>query len=248
MTASTAAAREPTSVAGGRSSVSTIRPSVRKKSTSIVSVCHCSSAGVSAARVSVSVRSISSRTRGCRLGESSSRSSPVSSSPFLTRASSRVEISRASGLPLQSSSADASTAGRIFSSTSARARRRSWRSPHSPRSNRVSVPSIQSGGGSRPSAIATIAAARRNFEPRSAASAKASSSICSASPSSSTSRVKSSSYSRSSTSTQGCLDASVCPSSVASSRGVCRRLRTVRALSPVRVRRCGQRVCFDACK
>ena len=53
VTASTAAAREPTSVARGRSSVSTIRPSVRKKSTSIVSVCHCSSAGVSAARVSV---------------------------------------------------------------------------------------------------------------------------------------------------------------------------------------------------
>ena len=45
MTASTAAAREPTSVAGGRSSVSTMRPSARKKSTSIVSVCHCSSAG-----------------------------------------------------------------------------------------------------------------------------------------------------------------------------------------------------------
>ena len=228
--ASTAAIRLPTSVAGGRSSGSTRRPSSRKKSTSIVVVCHCSSAGRSAALVATSVPSISSRTSGCRPASSSSSSSTVRSSPAATRASRKREISRASGLPLQSSSAFASTAGITVPSLSASARRSSWRSPHSPRSNRLSAPSVQPGGAGRPAAIAAMAPARRNFEPRSATSANVSSSMLSGSASSSTSRSNSSSTSSSSTSTHGYDDASSCPSSITSWIGVFFRLRTLRGI------------------
>ena len=127
--ASTAAIRLPTSVAGGRFSGSTCRPSSRKKSTSIVVVCHCSSAGRSAAFVATLVPSIGSRMSGCRPASSSSSSSTVTTSPATTRASRKRETSRASGLPDQSSSAFASTGGMTVPSLSASARRRSGRSP-----------------------------------------------------------------------------------------------------------------------
>ena len=228
--ASTAAIRLPTSVAGGRALGSTTRPSARKKSTSIVVDCHCSSAGRSAAFVAMSAPSISSRTSGCRLASSVSSSATVRFSPAATRASRKRETSRASGLPVQSSSAVASTAGITFPSLSASARSSSCRSPHSPRSKRLSAVSVQPGGGRRPAAIAAMAPARRNFAPRSAMSANVSSSMLAGSESSSTSRSNSSSSSSSSTLTHGYVDASSCPSSITSWIGVFFRLRTLQGI------------------
>ena len=69
----------------------------------------------------------------------------MTTSPAATRASRKRETSRASGLPDQSSSAFASTGGITVPSLSASARRSSSRSPHSPRSKRLSAPSVQPG-------------------------------------------------------------------------------------------------------
>ena len=183
---------------------STTRPSARKKSTSIVVDCHCSSAGRSAAFVAMFGPSISSRTSGCRLASSVSSSATVDVLPGGdTRVEEAGDLAREraarSSPPLLPRARRESPSRRC----SASARRSSWRSPHSPRSKRLSAVSVQPGGGGRPAAIAAMAPARRNFAPRSATSANVSSSMLAGSASSSTSRSNSSSWSSSSTLTHG---------------------------------------------
>ena len=118
-------------------------------------VCHCSSAGVSAARVS-GVRAVDQLPHERLQARPAARPDrrPSESRPPRRGPRARSEIAGASGLPLQSSSAAARTAGITFSSTSGECAQQERRSPQSARSNRFFVPSTQSGGGLRPAAIA----------------------------------------------------------------------------------------------
>ena len=137
--------------------------------------------------------------------------------------------------------------------TTASARSRSTRSPHSARANRFFARSAQSAEGLRPAAIAAYVPARRNFEPSRPAIANASSRTRPGLQSSVTSCPKSSSSSSSSASSHSWFSASCLARAFASTspssswRGIARFVLETQWTreSPVRVRRRGEGICFD---
>ena len=235
----------------------TTRPRSRKNPVSTDCCRHWSSAGASAVRVAVVPPSISSATSGCRPASSVASSAAVRRSPRATRASRNAETAAASGLPLQSSSADSRMARMLLPGAPASARSRSTRSPHSPRANRFFARSAHSAGGLRPAAIAAECARAQELGAARAAIANASSRTRPGLQSSATRRVKSSSSSSSSASTHSWFSASCFARAFASMRPSSSwRGITSFVLEPRwcrRVPRPGQAmqatgVCFDGCK